>query len=137
MISSVPEQQCALTREQADSVLPDVNDLLKWIESQPAPSDVPREDIEALTKVVLATKPSKLRENMSALRKVLEHPQAEIRESVLLAMSRSGVIRIAPLLIDALQAMDVHVMLKLNTLCEWCLASRVVSVFRRELLAHA
>lgn len=92
--------------------LPDVNELLKWIQSQPNLTDVPREDIEAITNLVLATKPSKLRENMPALKKVLEHPQAEIRESVLLAMSRSGDVRIAPLLIDALHDMDVHVMLK-------------------------
>ncbi len=96
----------------APSKVPDLAKLLEWIESQPDPTDVPHQDVDALTRAVLAAKPSRLREHISSLKTVLHHPQAEVRENIILAMSRSGDMRITPVLIEALRDMDIHVMLK-------------------------
>lgn len=97
---------------------------------------VPEEDLKALAEYALKAQPSELAKRIPLLKKLARNPSAEVRERVVVALGRTGQMRCAPTLIDALADNDVNVLFEANhSLCLICRKPGGIGV-ERDLLTH-
>lgn len=77
--------------------------------------DVPEEDLTDLVDKILQSNRKELVGQMPLLKKMAGHPNGQVRSVVMFAMGRSGDMRVAPVLIDALNDNDVGVLSEAHT----------------------
>ena len=109
--------------------------------------DVPEEDLNALADYALKAPASELSRQIPLLKKLVQHPSARVRERVVIALGRTGRMRCASALIDALADNDVNVLFEANhSLClicrkpggigvEWNLLERIMELPMDEIAA--
>lgn len=77
--------------------------------------DVPEEDLSDLVNKILQTPRKELIGQMDLLKKLADHPNGQVRAICMFGLGRSGDMRVAPILIDALNDNDVGVLSEART----------------------
>jgi hypothetical protein len=76
---------------------------------------VPEEDLTALVEKILQTPRKELAKQIPLLKKLKDYPRGDVRSIVMFGLGRSGDMRVAPILIDALNDNDVGVLSEAHT----------------------
>ena len=92
--------------------------------------DVQDEDLSAVVEKILQTPRKQLIGQVQLLKKLADHPNGRVRQVVMFALGRSGDMRVAPILIDALNDNDVAVLNEAHTAL--CYISRKPRAFGLE-----
>lgn len=77
--------------------------------------DVPEEDLSDLVQKILESDRKELVGQLDLLKKMADNPRGDVRAIVMFALGRSGDMRVAPILIDALNDPDVGVLAEART----------------------
>ena len=77
--------------------------------------DVPEEDLTDLVNKILQTPRKELVNHLAMLKKLRDYPRGDVRSVVMFGLGRSGDMRVAPMLIDALNDNDVGVLSEAHT----------------------
>lgn len=77
--------------------------------------DVPEEDLTNLVEKIMQTPRKELVNNLAMLKKLKDYPRGDVRSVVMFGLGRSGDMRVAPMLIDALNDNDVGVLSEAHT----------------------